>query len=75
MYLGITLNKLGDFENSSAAFKKAIDLDGNDCTVFLNYAIVLYNNGKTAQAKEVFNLSEKVFETLDDEDKEPEMLD
>ena len=41
MYLAITLNKLGDFENSCAAFKKAIELDSNDCTVYLNYAIVL----------------------------------
>ena len=46
MYLAITLNKLGDFDNACAAFKKAIDLDSNDCTVFLNYAIVLFNNGQ-----------------------------
>jgi Bardet-Biedl syndrome 4 protein len=45
MYLAITLNKLGDFDNSCAAFKKALELDSNDCTVYLNYAIVMYNNG------------------------------
>ncbi len=45
MYLAITLNKLGDFDNSCAAFKKALELDSNDCTVYLNYSIVLYNNG------------------------------
>jgi len=46
MYLGITLNKLNDFESSNQSFLKAIELDGNDCTTFLNYAIVLINNGK-----------------------------
>ena len=46
MYLGITLNKLKDFESSNQSFLKAIELDGNDCTTFLNYAIVLINNGK-----------------------------
>jgi Tfp pilus assembly protein PilF len=75
MYMAITLNKLGDFENSCAAFKKAIDLDSNDCTVYLNYAIVLYNNGHNKKAKEVFGQAEEIFKTLEDDDKEPEMLD
>ena len=75
MYLAITLNKLGDFENSCSAFKKAIELDSNDCTVYLNYAIVLYNNGHNKKAKEVFDQAEEIFKTLDEDDKEPEMLD
>jgi Bardet-Biedl syndrome 4 protein len=61
MYLGITLNKLGDFDNSCQAFKKAIELDSGDCTVFLNFSIVLYNNGQTARALEVFRQAEQVF--------------
>lgn len=75
MYLAITLNKLGDFDNSCAAFKKALDLDSNDCTVYLNYAIVMYNNGHKQKAKEIFEEAEKIFETLEEDDKEPEMLD
>lgn len=75
MYLGITLNRLGDFANSQAAFKKALDIDCNDCTVHLNYAIVLYNNGHIQKAKEVFDDAEKIFITMDEEDKEPEMVD
>ena len=75
MYLGITLSKLGDFDNSCGAFKRAIDLDSNDCTVYLNYAIILYNNGHPQRANEIFMESEKIFETLDEEDKEPEMMD
>jgi Bardet-Biedl syndrome 4 protein len=75
MYLAITLNKLGDFENSCAAFRKAIELDSNDCTVYLNYAIVLHNNGHSQKAKEIFNEAQKVFETLEEEDREPEIMD
>lgn len=51
MYLGITLNRLGDFESSCQAFEKAIELEKNDCTIYLNYAIVLYNNGKKPASK------------------------
>ena len=75
MYLGIALSKLGDFENSCVAFKKSIDLDNNDCTVLLNYAIVLYNNGHDQKALEMFQQSEKIFEELEEEDREPEMMD
>eukprot|EP00347_Sterkiella_histriomuscorum_P003243 403365040 len=75
MYLAITLNKLKDFENSCGAFQKALQMDNNDCTIYLNYAITLYNNGQSEKAREMFQQSEKIFETLDDEDKEPEMLD
>lgn len=75
MYLAITLNKLGDFDNSCAAFRRAIELDNNDCTVFLNYSIVLYNNGQKVKAIEVFKQAEKIFESLEEDDKEPEMMD
>jgi lipoprotein NlpI len=75
MYLGITLNRLGDFESSCQAFEKAIELEKNDCTIFLNYAIVLYNNGKKTESKSQFLASEEIFKRLDEDDKEPEMLD
>jgi Tfp pilus assembly protein PilF len=54
MYLAITLNKLKDFENSCGAFEKALQMDNNDCTIYLNYAITLYNNGHIQKAKEMF---------------------
>ena len=50
MYLGITLNRLKDFESAVQAFEKAIELDSADCTIFLNYAIVMFNNGKKSEA-------------------------
>jgi outer membrane protein assembly factor BamD (BamD/ComL family) len=43
--------------------------------VYLNYAIILYNNGKKERAKEIFKEAEKIFSTLDEDEKEPEMLD
>jgi len=75
MYLGITLNRLKDFDSANQAFLKAIELDSNDCTICLNYAIVLYNNGKKQEAISMFKNSERIFSSLDDDDKEPEMLD
>jgi len=75
MYLGITLNKLDDFESSKQAFEKAISLENTDCTIFLNYAIILANNGMHEEAKIQFNEAEQIFKTLDEDDKEPEMLD
>jgi len=35
----------------------------------------LYNNGLVEQSRQMFEESEKIFESLEDEDKEPEMLD
>jgi len=29
-------------------------MDNNDCTIYLNYAITLYNNGNNQKAKEMF---------------------
>jgi len=75
MYLGITLNRLGDLDSSCQAFEKALQLEANDCTIFLNYAVVLYNNGLLEEAKDKFRESEKIFTTLTEDDKEPEMLD
>ena len=75
MYLGITLNRLGDFNSACQAFDKSLDLESSDCTIYLNYAVVLYNNGLIEESKERFMQSEKIFENLDSDDKEPEMLD
>ena len=75
MYLGITLNKLGDFDSACAAFEKALQMDRNDCTIFLNYAITLFNQGFKDKAMQLFTDSEKIFKELDEDDKEPEMID
>lgn len=50
MYLGITLNRLKDIDSADKAFQKALELDSNDCTTCLNYAIVLFNNGRKQEA-------------------------
>lgn len=75
MYLGITLNKLNDFESACQSFEKALELEQNDCTIYLNYAIVLFNRGYPKLAKDLFLKSEGIFDNLDDEEKEPELID
>ena len=75
MYLGITLNKLNDFESACQAFEKAIEIQGNDCTIYLNYSIVLYNRGYEKLARELFRRSEKIYQELEDDDREPEMME
>ena len=52
-----------------------MSLDDTDCMIFLNYAVVLFNNGFTAEAKQYFLTSEKLFSETDEEDKEQELLD
>lgn len=75
MYLGITLNKLNDFESACQAFEKALEIESSDCTIYMNYAIVIYNRGYKTLALELFKKSEDILEELDDEDREPEMMD
>ena len=50
-------------------------MENGDCTIYLNYAITMYNNGYPGKARELFDQAEKIFMTLDEEDKEPEMMD
>lgn len=73
MYLGITLDKLNDFESACQAFERALQMEQNDCTIYLNYAIVLYNRGYPHLAKELFQMSEAIYQEMDEEDREPEL--
>ena len=73
MYLAITLDKLNDFESACQAFEQALKMEQNDCTIYLNYAIVLNNRGYPELAKELFQMSENIYQQLDGEEKEPEM--
>lgn len=50
MLLGMTLAKLQDVPNAIAAFEKAINLNGSDPTIFLNYSIVLLNAGQNQES-------------------------
>ncbi len=75
MYLGITLNRIGDVDSAYKSFEKALQLDSNDCTIYLNYAVVLMNNGRKDEARDKFMSAEALFEKLHEDDKEPEMLD
>ena len=73
MYLGITLDKLDDFESACQAFEKALEIQSSDCTIYLNYAIVLFNRGYEKLAKELFKRSEKIYQELEYDEREAEM--
>ena len=47
----------------------------NDCTIYLNYAIVLYNNGMRDESKAQFFCSEKIYKGLEEDEREQEMMD
>ena len=65
MYLGVALSRLEDFDNSSSAYEKAIELDGNDHLFHLNYAISLYNSGQRDRALARFAIFQKLWGELD----------
>jgi len=69
MYLGITLNRLDDYENACSAFEKAIDME-SDHLFHLNFAITLYTNDEKERSKEQFIQFLAIFESLDEDTKE-----
>ncbi len=54
-------NRLDDFENSCAAYDKAVELGGSDYLVHLNYAITLISNDEVERARENFEKFETIF--------------
>lgn len=74
MYLAITLNHLNDFQSSCEAFEKALSLEKNDCAIYMNYAIVLYNRGYPHLAKELFKKAEPLYHQLESDEREPELI-
>jgi len=50
MLLGAALMYLDDLPNAAKAFQKAVDLDGRNALIRLNYATLLYNMGDLAGA-------------------------
>jgi Bardet-Biedl syndrome 4 protein len=77
MYLGIALSRLEDFDNSSSAYDKAIELDANDHLFHLNYAISLYNNGQAARAAQRLATFQQMWMALDAETRasDPDSMD
>jgi Flp pilus assembly protein TadD len=75
MYMGITLSRLGDFKSAVAALEKALQIEPNDCMTYLNYAAVLLNNGKEAEAREKFKKSEAIYQTIASDMQDPEVMD
>jgi len=70
IWLGVTLNKLGDFENSKIAFEKGLMINQSNIVGFLNYAIVLYENNKHEDAKINLTRFKELYYQLTNEERE-----
>lgn len=58
-------NRLDDFENSCAAYTKAIEL-GGDYIIHLNYAITLLKNDEPERARVQFMKFENLFAAVEE---------
>eukprot|EP01006_Ploeotia_vitrea_P011736 TRINITY_DN31181_c0_g1_i1.p1 TRINITY_DN31181_c0_g1~~TRINITY_DN31181_c0_g1_i1.p1 ORF type:complete len:493 (-),score=270.15 TRINITY_DN31181_c0_g1_i1:37-1356(-) len=67
MYLAVCLSRLGDFNNSFAAYEKALQMDDSDFLFELNYAITLMNNGEKERAKEHYERFKTLYDDADEE--------
>ena len=56
--------RLDDFENSCAAYEKAIELGPDDYVTHLNYTITLYSNDEIERARKQFGRFKVVFENV-----------
>ena len=68
----VFVNRLEDFENSCAAYDKALEL-GEDYVTLLNYAITLYSNDEIEKARKIFLRFETVIKAHVDENNEVDM--
>lgn len=50
MLLGVALTHLEDVDNAKQAYEQAITIQSDDPMTYLNYAIMLHNNGEKSQA-------------------------
>jgi len=60
------MNRLEDFENSCAAYDKALEL-GEDYLTLLNYAVTLYSNDEIEKARKLFQRFEAVIKVHGDD--------
>lgn len=74
MYLGITLSKLNDFDSACKSFDRALEIDPEGWDVCLNYAIVLNNHSQASRALMLFNKSETIYKTLEEDDKDDDLM-
>lgn len=65
-YLALALAKLEDFENSCAAYDKALELS-DDYFTHLNYAVTLYSNDEIEKARKHFNKFDTLFKRQSEE--------
>ncbi|PRP83735.1 sporangia induced Bardet-Biedl syndrome 4 protein [Planoprotostelium fungivorum] len=66
MYLGITLNRLDDFDNACGAYEKALQIEQSHLTC-LNYAVTLFNRGDEERAFVYLQQFESIFLEMEPE--------
>jgi len=59
-YLAVALGKLDDFDNACTAYRKALEMDEDDYTTRLNYAVTLYRNGELDDARRELDKAEEL---------------
>jgi len=65
--------RLEDFENSCAAYEKAIELSGDDYLTFLNYSITLYLNDEVERARDHFKRVQVLTGLQNDSEMDPDV--
>lgn len=67
MYLAVSLSKLDDFDNSCAAYDKALEV-GEDYLIHLNYAVTLLANDEVEKARVHFKKFEQLVGSIESVD-------
>ena len=75
MYLAVALSRLDDFENSCAAYERALELSPNDYLTHLNYAITLVLNDEKERALDHYLKHEQAIEDAGAEDVDPAIVE
>jgi Bardet-Biedl syndrome 4 protein len=64
-YLAVSLAKLDDFDNACNAYRKALEVEPDDHTTRLNYAVTLYRNNEAHDAARELSLADELLRAVE----------
>jgi Bardet-Biedl syndrome 4 protein len=64
-YLAVSLAKLDDFDNACNAYRKALEVEPDDHTTRLNYAVTLYRNNEAHDAARELSLADELLHAVE----------
>lgn len=67
LHLAVTLARLEDFDNACSAYEKAIEMDDQEPSFHLNYAITLLSNNEQERARQQYEHFRDLFSALDED--------